>query len=228
MIGLWWFTRWLPKEPWLDRMGLQCRFTNAEELSCAWSKAGELAPANFPIARLELTIEKFSLDCFCWQAYTLVSQDLRDAMALGPRDVHYFPVDSSLSAPLPRSKNYMIMHIPVVEKVSDPDRSDYHYTSVGGSEVGTFKKVMLADRIAMRREAKPKHELFSDSFFSGYLFCTEDFAVRVLKGEYSGMRFVDPGYMGNPMRFRSLRGIEEERWHSQGVVSHTRLVRAIS
>ncbi|HTW35644.1 MAG TPA: hypothetical protein VMD53_13580 [Rhizomicrobium sp.] len=65
----------------------------------------------------------------------LVSQDLRDAMALRPQDIEYLPVDASLSAPVPRAKNYMIMRVPVVENISDPDQSDYEPATIDGETI---------------------------------------------------------------------------------------------
>ena len=46
-------------------------------------------------------------------------------MALGPSGIQYFDVDARESAPLPRSKNYRTMHVPVTEDVVDPINSDY-------------------------------------------------------------------------------------------------------
>ena len=45
-------------------------------------------------------------------------------MGLGPCDIQYFEVDAGESAPLPRSKNYRTMHVPVTEDVSDLENSD--------------------------------------------------------------------------------------------------------
>jgi hypothetical protein len=223
MSDLWWFVAHLPDEPGLDRLGQYCRFVNDDELSRAWRGPREPLPSDFPTARLKITLESFSLDCFNWvttksRAFTLVSQDLRDSMALAPQDVQYLPVDASLSAPLPRSKNYMIMRVPVVENVSDPDRSIYQKNAADG--------LKMPRRIAIRQDVKPTHELFRDNFF-GYLLCTERLALRVLQRRCSGVRFFDPEYLDNPMRFRSLRGIEEETWDPVQEKYHTKLVQSI-
>jgi hypothetical protein len=61
--------------------------------------------------------------------------------------------------------------------------------------------------------------IFRDSFFSAFIFCTDSLAVRVLEKQCSGVRFVDPEHMDDPMRFRSLRGIEEEHWGAAQDVS---------
>ena len=222
MSVIWWFVPRLPDDPGLERLGERCRFTNNEEMVRARSGSQTFSPINFPTARLELTLEKFSLDCFFWQAYILVSQDLRDAIAQEPWEVQYFPVDASLSAPLPRSKNYMIMRVPVVENVSDGDRSDYEYMDIAGLET-----LLLPKRIAIRRDFQPKHEMFQDRFFSDYVFCTDEFAVRILQKRCSGIRFIDPEHMDKTSRFRSLRGIEEESQDSGQGVSSARLVQLI-
>jgi len=41
------------------------------------------------------------------------------------------------------------------------------------------------------------------------------------------MRFFDPEYLGNPMHFRSLRGIEEETWDPVQEKYHMKLVQTI-
>jgi hypothetical protein len=232
MSDIWWFTPWLPEEPGLDELGDYCRFTNSEELARTRLAAHERAPSNFPTARLQITLKTFALDCFVWpayapgegqQAFMLVSQDLRDAMALAPQDIEYLPVDASLSAPVPRAKNYMIMRVTVVENVFDPDQSDYEIRNI----VGLPKNFISATRIAARTDAKPAHEIFQDSFFPG-IFCTDKFAVKLLQSRCSGVRFYDPAYFdSNPMYLRTVRGIEEETWDPVQEKFHTKLLQAI-
>ena len=216
MNRIWWFGPIWPNVPWMQGFGRYCRYTNAEEMTRARSDSQNFSPVNFPIARLELTIEQFSLDCFCWDAYILVSQDLRNAIALNTPDVQYFPVDASLSAPLPRSKNYMIMRVPVTEEMSDLDRSDYHYTEAIG-----WKGTLFWNRIAIKRDFQPKHEMFRDSFFSRLILCTDKCAVSILRSGCTGMQFSDLEHCRrrNRSRFRSLRGLEEEtRGRNQEIV----------
>jgi hypothetical protein len=116
----------------------------------------------------------------------------------------------------------MIMRVPAVEDISDPDQSDYQIRDI----VGLPKDAKFPTRIAIREDAEPKHEVFRDSFF-GYVFCTERLAIRVLQQRCTGMRFFDPGYLDNPMRIRTLRGIEEETWDPAQEKSHTKLVQTI-
>ena len=221
MSLIWWLTPYLSDEVDAQRLRRHCRFTSGEDAIHSRPSAHEFAPSNFPTARLELTLEDFSLDCFYWvdylslHRYMFVSEDLRDAMALGPRDVQYLPVDASFSAPLPRSKNYMIMHALAAETISEPDESFY----LNQIAADALEKPMAPGRIAIRHGADPKHDIFRDSFFSAFIFCTDSLAVRVLEKQCSGVRFVDPEHMDDPMRFRSLRGIEEERWDAAQDVS---------
>jgi hypothetical protein len=70
--------------------------------------------------------------------------------------------------------------------------------------------MLFPRRIAIRRDFEPKHEMFRDRFFSNYVFCTDELAVRILQEQCSGIRFIDPEYMDKTLRFRSLQGIEEE------------------
>jgi hypothetical protein len=71
MSMIWWFVPWFPDDPALARLGQHCRFTNNEEMVRARSGAQTFSPINFPTARLELTLEKFSLgwrrnQCWNW------------------------------------------------------------------------------------------------------------------------------------------------------------------
>jgi hypothetical protein len=229
MSKLWQFTPGVPNEPGMEEIGRQCRITNGEEMVRVRLPVHGHAPSNFPTARLELTLEIFGLDCFVWgayapeeqqqQAFIFASRALRDAMALGPRDVQYFPVDSSFSAPLPRSKDYMIMHLPGVEDISDADRSEYRTTNVNGT------KCKFPSRIVFRKGVEPTHEIFRDRFFRDFI-CTDGLAVRVLQRRCSGMSFADPDYLDYPRRLRSLRGIEEETWDPVQGRSQIKLLRA--
>lgn len=228
MTRIWWFAASLPRVPWVQELGRFCRFTNKEEMIRARSGSQNFSPDDLPIAHLELAIEQFSLDCFCWEAYILVSQDLRKVIALDPPGVQYFPVDASLSAPLPRSKNYMIMRIPASEDMSDLDRSDYHYTKARGLE-----GVVFWNSIAIKRDFEPKNKIFRDHFFDNFLFCTDKFAVSILRSRCTGMRFYDFGRyrhrrFGSNARFRSLRGLEEETLDRDHQWRGTRLVKEIA
>jgi hypothetical protein len=221
MKPIWWFTPYLSDEPDLQRLERRCRFATGEDTIRVRPDAHEIAPSNFSTARLELTLENFSLDCFYWvdcrslHPYMFVSEALRDAMALDSRDVQYLTVNTRLSAPLPRSKNYMVMHPPAIEAISEPDKSIYLNKYIADA----LEKPMAPGRIAVRHDADPKHDIFRDRFFSAFIFCTDSLAVRVLQRQCSGVRFVDPEHLDDPMRFRSLRGIEEERWDAAQDVS---------
>ena len=118
---------WLPYHIGMDKMNKHCRFSNQAEMSRSHLAGGEFAKDGLPTARLELTLESFDVDCFMESWFTLVSEKMRSALALGPTGVQYFEVDASRSARLPQSKHYQIMHIPVTEDVSDPENSDYTY-----------------------------------------------------------------------------------------------------
>ena len=108
----WMFMPWLPHHISLGKLNKYCSFSNDTEMFRSYLAAGEFAENGPPTAKLELTLESFDLDCLLVGWFTLVSEKMRCAMALGPTDVQYFEVDASQSAPLPQSKRYQIMHIP--------------------------------------------------------------------------------------------------------------------
>jgi hypothetical protein len=142
---------------------------------------------------------------------------------LGPSDIQYFDVDASESSPLPRSKNYRTIHVPVMEDVSDPENSDYvrHHRS-DGSVIQTGMPLS----VVFRRDAEPTHEIFYDRFFK-VVHCTDEFALRVLRAGCTGAFFIDPSHSGgNDIRLRTLRGVEEiVKWTKK--VFRTKLIETI-
>lgn len=221
----WMFMPWLPYHISLSKLNKHCSFTNDAEIFRSHLAPGTFAKKRPPMAKLELTLESFDVDCFFVGGFRLVSEKMRCAMALGPADVQYFEVDASRSAPLPQSKHYQIMHVPVTEDVSDPKNSDYtyHHYSDGSVTGGTPHAVVF------RPDAEPTHEIFYDRFFK-VIYCTDEFALRVLRAGCSGIRFFDParGFGGNASAFRTLRGVEqEEKWDPFRKILRTKLIREI-
>lgn len=195
-----------------------------EEAFRDWPVAGKFAREGLLSARLKITLEDFDLDYF-GNAISFVSEKMRRAMALGPSDIQYFDVDASECAPLPRSKNYRTMHVPVTEDVSDLKNSDYlcrHHPD-GSLEINS----PIAP--AFRDDAQPVHQIFAERSFKT-VYCTDEFALRILRAGCSGAFFIHPShYFPGPNRyFRTLRGIEEilERDSSHDVPS-TRLIQEI-
>jgi hypothetical protein len=221
----WMFMPWLPQHISLSKMNMHCAFSNNSEMFWAHLAAGELAKNGLPTAKLELTLESFDVDCFTIGRFRLVSERMRSAMALGPTDVQYFDIDSSRSARLPQSKNYHIMHVPVTEAVSDPENSDYtsHHWSDGSVTNGS------PIAVAFRPDAQPKHEILYDRFFK-VIYCSDEFALRVLRAGCSGIRFFNPARPvgGDAGAFRTLRGVEQElKWDPFRKILRTKLIRGI-
>lgn len=226
MKMFWKFAPWLSPSIGLSRFSKHCVFSNAEEMFRTDLAAGELKKGSLPTAKLELTLEDFDFDCFQQGIFMLVSEKMRCAMALGPMDVQYFEVDSSRSAPLPQSKHYQIMHIPVTEDVVDLKNSDYIYHHFSDGSVTD----RLPIAVAFRPDAEPKHEIFYDRFFK-VLYCTDEFALRVLRAGCSGIRFLDPAppFERSSSVFRTVRGVEEEeKWDPFRKILRTKLIREIS
>jgi hypothetical protein len=133
---LWMFTPWRPESLNAGQLLGRCEFSNGAELRRARPAAGEFLRNELPIVQIEFTDEDYDLDCFEWSGFTFVSEKMRRAMALGPSDIQFFETDTSRSEPLPRSKHYQIMHVPVMENESDPERSDYYFHHrPGGDEL---------------------------------------------------------------------------------------------
>jgi hypothetical protein len=172
--------------------------------------------------QIKFTAEDFDPDCFDWNGFTLVSEKMRHAMALGPSDIQYFDVDSSRASPLPQSRRYQIMHVPVTEDVSDPERSEYSLRH-RPEGVELFGR---PEAVAFRPDAEPTHEIFYDRFFK-VVFCTDEFALRVLRAGCTGILFLDPVDLRGWGRFRTLRGLEESEWDPKRRTFSDKLIRAI-
>ncbi|HYD36173.1 MAG TPA: hypothetical protein VEA60_01080, partial [Allosphingosinicella sp.] len=77
--------------------------------------------------------------------------------------------------------------------------------------------------------ATPRHRLFHDEQFIGSRFCTDELAMAVLRAGCTGVRFFDPRHSDSsaPMRFRTLRGVEQEGdWDPVNKIEHTTVVEA--
>ena len=205
MKRYWMFVYWIYLRD-EDRLVNHCTVSRLSEPSGEGPIAGRFVRDGLLAAKLALTLEDFDLDCFYWDGFTFVSERMRRAMALGPSDIQYFDVDASESAPLPRSKNYRILHVPVTEDVSDPHNSDYicHHRSDGSIDASGMPLVAV-----FRQDAEPAHEIFYDKLFR-VIYCTDEFVLRILKASCSGAFFFDPSQpFGNHTRLRTLRGVEE-------------------
>jgi hypothetical protein len=220
----WVVTPWFPH--WENRRGLWSgyEFSNAAELLPLLPADGEFAAAALPTARIEFAVDDFGDDCFRLGKFKFVSEKMRRVMALGPSDIQYFDVDSSQSAPLPRSKGYQLMHVPVAEDVTDPERSEYTllHRPEGVELWGA------PDAVAFRPDAEATHEIFYDRFFKIAL-CTDEFALRVLRAGCTGMRFLDPAQINRAGScHRTLRGVEKtDEWDPVRMISYAKLIREI-
>lgn len=223
MKTFWMFAYWIPYGD-EDKLPRHCTVLRTSKWSEETPIAGRFVPEGLLAAKLKLTVENFDRDCFHWDNLTFVSEKMRDAIALGPSDIQYFDVDATESAPLPRSKNYKTMHIPVTEDVADLKNSDYfcrHYSD------GSVRPSSIPFSLVFRRDAEPTHDIFYDKFFK-IIYCTDEFALRVLKAGCSGVFFFDPSHpSGNDTRLRTLRGVEKiTKWTSK--VFRTKLIEKIA
>lgn len=78
------------------------------------------------------------------------------------------------------------MHIPVTEDVADLKNSDYfcrHYSD------GSVRPSRIPFSLVFRSDAEPTHDIFYDKFFK-IIYCTDEFALRVLKAGCSGVFFL--------------------------------------
>jgi hypothetical protein len=220
----WVVTPWSPHWDNWKSLWSGYKFLNAAEILPLLPAAGEFAEAALPAPRIEFTREDFDDDCFQLGKFRFVSEKLRDAMALGPSDIQYFDADFGGSAPLALSKRYQLMHVPVAEDVTDPERSDYIFRHrPEGVELWGFPEA-----VAFRPDAEPVHEIFYDQFFK-IVLCTDEFALRVLWAGCTGMRFLDPTQINHTgTYYRTLRGVEHSNeWDPVLKRSYIKLIREI-
>ena len=219
-----------------------CEFVNSSELITAGICGGRPREKPFPVAQLKITKEDFGVDFFGWNGRMVVSEQMRQTMDLNPSDVRYFDIDDSQSKPLARSNNYKIMEIAVSEDISDRERSTYYNIQIVSDwrlkmiEEGHLPPldkpgfIIRARTVVVREDAAPGTDLFHDAFFDDRPFCTDAFALKVLRSSCTGARFLDPEHLGaaSKNRYRTLRGIERHmKWDFLNGTESTRLIRAI-
>ncbi|WP_286711890.1 hypothetical protein [Sphingomonas sp. 67-41] len=207
-----------------------CKFVNDEEVFSAGMSPGRKRDTPFPIPRLALTLKYFAIDCFMWNSFTLISEKMRGALEGVGAEVEYFPVDSTLSAPVPRSQNYMVMSVPVTEGISSGySEIDPRVLAAMDPQFHEFGELFGREPL-ISSYAEVKHQIFHIQGHLGREYCTDNLAVHVLRAGCTGVRFFDPEHsdIGHPMRFRTLRGIEEEgEWDSINNIERTRIVAEI-
>jgi hypothetical protein len=159
-----------------------------------------------PAAELIIEREDFDFDYFTWGYGIFVSERMRQVMDLKRSTAHFFAVDDSQSAPLPRSMNYRMMEPRAVEALSDPENSEYEMLQPMPG-MPSFPSSVY--HMAFRADAAPKHELFYDKFFNTSLLCTDALAQRILEAGCTGVEFVDPGRPDRRRRIKTLKDVEE-------------------
>ena len=177
-MAFWMFTPWLPSRINAGQLIGRCEFLNGAEMVRERLVNGEFYRSGLPTAQIEFTDEDYDQDCFEWKGFTFVSEKMRRATALGPSEIQYLDVDSSRSAPLPRSKLYQIMHVPVTEDVSNPERSATGFDTVRkASSCGAL--LFWSPSVRMPRQRMSSSTIgFSRSLFAPTrlhrAFCTPD------------------------------------------------------
>ena len=181
----------------------------------------------FPTPILEVSAAEFAFDFFQWSGRAFVSDRFREAISLDASAVRYYDVDADRSAPLPRSKKYMMMEAAVTEDLADHGKSKFFSDAIVPRRLG----LKLAENIAMRADAAASQELFCEDTFTGYLFCTDTLALRALNAGCTGVWFLDPSRLWGEGRdcFRTLRGLEQYvRWDQRKGREVTRVVETFS
>jgi hypothetical protein len=217
-------TIWFVMPDFPDGLVGHCASFDGTELFAPDLIHGQRGPDELPTAKLILTLEDFDADCLFWNSLWLVSEKMRRAMALAPPDIQFFNVDASESAPLPQSKHYQIMHVPVTEYMSDQKTLPYRPSEISTHPVES----RMCSTTVSARDAEPTHEIFYDRF-RDFIFCTDAFAVRILQSGCSGIIFFDPFhyFADRGLHFRTLRGVEEDRWDPASNSARSMLIRGV-
>ena len=176
-------------------------------------------------AKLTLTLENFDLDCFYWDGFTFVSEKMRQRNGAWP-----------LRHPIFRRRCKRVRPAAAIKKLSN-----HACSGDGGRRRSRRTRTMFAAIVRMvpssrpacplslvfRRDAEPTHEIFYDKFFK-IIYCTDEFALRVLRAGCSGALFFDPSHpSGNDIRLRTLRGVEKiAKWTRE--VFRTKLIEEIA
>ncbi len=179
---------------------------NWDALMAAHIGAFKSWAAGTPLVQLTMTLEEFVPDCFDRDGFVFVSKKMRDAIAQPPNVIEYFDLDPARLVASARAMDYKMMHVFAAEDAIDMTKSEYRMVKYGDRDA-----LPMFNATAIREHFIPRNDIFLDRTYPSVEFCTDALAMRVLKAGCTGIRFVDPMHcMGlRPMRFRTLRGIEE-------------------
>ena len=181
----------------------------------------------FDLSNITSRSDYFDSDYFTWNELIFVSERMRGVMALDPSEARFIDIDASRSPRVLGLMNYQIMEPCLALDVFVPPTIAETMRSLAASAAAELANRLPPSGGIKVRDDVPVHDLFYESTVR-CLMCSDAFALRVLRSTCDGMYFADPGHMyGSNMRFRTLRGIEEDLgWDEKTLLPITRLVEA--
>ena len=139
---------------------------------------------------LEIADERFAPDALI---YGLVSEHLREVMALPNGAVQYAPINDSKCHPAARAKCYERMIVTAACEAIDFEASGATYREMnlpgqpGAKVVKSFRDLTMIDGL------DPPAPVFTDPRIGDHWYCTDEFAERVLDAGITDVAFMDPG-----------------------------------
>jgi hypothetical protein len=181
----------------------------------------------FDLSNITTRSDYFDSDYFTCNRLMFVSERMRGVMALDPAEAKFIDVDASRSPRVLGLMNYQIMEPCLALDVFVPPTIAETRRSLAASAAAELANRQPPSGGIKVRDDLPVHDLFYEGTVR-CLMCSDAFALRVLRSTCDGMCFADPGHMyGSNMRFRTLRGIEEDLgWDEKTLLPITRLVEA--
>lgn len=222
--GLWHLqvnSRVLSKRQWHFGRSGRPAMLNSDDLIASLQAQREAGPPNqrffdqpvaadFPRPQLAMPDQALHPDYLAVPPFwKICSRRFREALAQPPETVEYIPVDLVAGSQGAWVKDYALMHVLAWDDVMDLARSDY--TPTEGVDPATGQSRPEAAhlwQVALRPDARPRHEVFNLDRTLGTIFVTDAVAERVLRARCTGAAFYDPTWpaFSNAYRIRTADG----------------------
>ncbi len=154
-------------------------------------------------------------DHFSFGVFKFVSARLRDALALPPGDVQYFPIELVAGGAKAIAQEYRLFRPLRHQPAMDGPRSKFDAYGALLSGPPPIGERWFLRTLAIRADLVPCADLFWVDEAPVTLLATDALARRVIKARCTGIRFQDPLTLGNPdgiVRERSARGVRVTKY----------------
>jgi hypothetical protein len=171
-------------------------------------------PPDLPRLRLAMP-QDVAPDYFGYDAFTIVSRRLKDAMAQPEHVLQFIPIELVEGGEQARAREYHLMHILIRQPAIDLERSEGELEDYVNRLTGKpSKRFRFVTRLALRKDLHPLAEIVQVEERLSLLLVSDALAERVLRAGCTGVEFSDPANRQTGKRverYRTLHGSAERK-----------------